>query len=63
MSHFVRNITGTATPAVAPAGPATPPNISFKRKASASTGSGRRQTAKRATRKRVIDYAEDQDME
>jgi hypothetical protein len=63
MSHFVRNITGTATPAVAPAGPATPQNISIKRKASASTGFGRRQTAKRATRKRAIDYAEDQDME
>jgi hypothetical protein len=63
MSHFVRNITGTATPAVAPAGHVTPQHISIKRKASASTGFGRRQTAKRATRKRAIDYAEDQDME
>ena len=80
MSHFVRDITGTAGPvknaalaastvttgaasAANPALPSTLQNASLKRKTNASTNPANRKTPQRATRNRVISYAEDQDME
>jgi len=66
MSHFVRSVTGTTAPTVpvvpdVPDVPAAPQNSSTKRRAAASTRPGPRRTPQRATRKRAIDYAEDED--
>jgi hypothetical protein len=61
MSHFVRDISGTATPAAAPAGPAIPQNPTNKRKAAASAGNSHKNTSMRAVRQRVINYADDED--